>query len=431
MTETQAKAQRNGDLLRQVFADAVKAVQPQCCLPRYMPPPCAGRTLLVCAGKAAAAMARVFEQNHPGPLQGIAVVPDGHEAECQRVKVMTAAHPVPDARSLEAAELALQQAEKLGPDDLLVCLLSGGASALLCRPADTLTLERKRSINHALLAAGVPIAEINCVRKHLSGIKGGRLALAARPARCYTLAISDVVGDDPAVIGSGPTQPDASTSAEALRILSDHKLDSADVSAWLRDAGSETPKPGDARLAGGTYHIIATGKDALAAAQASARRQGCDVESLGEGLTGDAFELGLAHARRVRELLAGSTKPSAPRLLVSGGETTVRVSGRGRGGRNTHYLLALAMALDGQPGVSAIACDTDGIDGCSEHAGAIYLPSMQKVWRARGMDPESHALDCDSAGFFAALDGLIKTGPTRTNVNDFRAILMLPEAWPA
>ena len=416
------------DLLKRLFETAVQAVMPSPCVARYMPEPTRRRTLVVAAGKAAASMAQAFEQHFPGPLSGIAVVPDGHEASGRNIEVLTAAHPVPDLRSVAASRRALELARGLGPEDQLICLLSGGGSACLCLPADDLSLDQKNRLISALLNNGAPISELNCVRKHLSGIKGGRLALAARPADSVTLAISDVVGDDPATIASGPTQPDPGSSAEAIEILKRYALLDDEIWCWLQSRDSETPKPGDDRLLGCSYQVIAAAGDALAAATALADCEGLQVECLGDDFEGDARELAQAHAMLVTEIL--STSPSSQsRLLLSGGETTVCVSGDGKGGRNTEYLLALATALDGRQGVLALACDTDGIDGRGGHAGAVYTPSLRKQWQSRSLEPADYASRNDSAGFFAALDALVVTGPTRTNVNDFRAILLLPDAW--
>lgn len=418
------------ELLLALFRAGVEAVKPSKCLPAFIPAPAGGRTVLVAAGKAAASMAQTVEQHFPGPLSGIAVVPNGHELPCKSIDVLTAAHPVPDMRSVTASHRALELAHGLNGGDQLVCLLSGGGSACLCLPANGISLDHKQALITALLDQGAPISDINCVRKHLSGIKGGRLALAARPAACLTLAISDVVGDDPSTIASGPTQPDPGTSAEALKILKRHELLDAGVSRWLQSEGSETPKPGDDWLCNGRYQLIAAARDALDAAQSVAEKEGLRVENLGDDLEGTARALANAHVRRIDEILQ-TRPPSQPRLLLSGGETTVRVTGNGKGGRNTEYLLALAAALDGRRGVSALACDTDGIDGRGGQAGAIYTPSLRDMWRSKNLDPARFAKDSDSAGFFASLDALVMTGPTLTNVNDFRAILLTPDAWRA
>lgn len=424
------KDSQGAEILLALFDTAVQAVLPSRCLPTFVPEPISGHTLVVAAGKAAATMAQTFEQHFSGAFEGIAVVPDGHDAVCETLEVVTASHPVPDSRGVAASRRVLELVGRLGEGDQLVCLLSGGASALLCLPADGLSLERKREITRTLLNAGAPVTDINCVRKHLSAIKGGRLATAASPAATLTLAISDVVGDDPAVIASGPTQADPTSSADAAAILARFGLLQGDVSTWLHDAKSETPKPGDPRLQNCDYRIIASGRTALVAAQKAAERDGLRVDCLGDDLEGDARELAQAHAMRVCEILSTTARPDRPRLLLSGGETTVAVTGAGQGGRNTEYLLALAMSLDGRPGVSALACDTDGIDGRGGHAGALYTPAVREAWLSRAMDPEAYAAENDSAGFFEALGALIATGPTRTNVNDFRALLLLPEAWP-
>lgn len=428
-----------------LFDAAVAAAMPSRCLPAFIPKPAEGRTLVVAAGKAAAAMAQIFERDFAGAVSGVAVVPDGHEARCERIEVVSAAHPVPDSRNVAASRRVIEQVQGLSRTDQLVCLLSGGASACLCLPADELTLANKQDLSRKLLGAGASISEINCVRKHLSAIKGGRLAAAAWPAACRTYAISDVPGDDPAVIGSGPTCADETRSADALAVLEKYGAAQESAMRWLARAESETLKPGDGRLEHSEYQIVATAGDALAAAGAKAGEIGLDSLCLGDDLEGEASVLAAEHAERVREILASTPRPAKPLVLLSGGETTVRVAGSdkgygkgygksagkglGKGGRNTEYLLALAAALDGQRGVSALACDSDGIDGCGGHAGALYTPDMSERWAQRGLEPQVYAASSDTAGFFAALDALLTTGPTLTNVNDFRAILLLPEAW--
>lgn len=416
--------------LRAVFTETLAAVLPSNCLPPFVPEPSRGRTVVVGAGKAAAAMARTFEDSFAGSLSGVVVVPGQHEVPCHMIEVLTAAHPVPDARSVAASRHLLASVASLTAADQVVCLLSGGASSLLCLPAAGLSLEQKQALTHELLMVGADIRDINTVRKHLSAIKGGRLAMAMHPAHCLTLAISDVVGDDPAVIGSAPTLPDAGTSNDALAVLKKYAMQHhKEALAWLRNPASESPKPEHHRL-GCEYKIIASARDALGAAQLAGERRGWLVQSLGVDLAGDARRLAREHAEMVRRLLSAA-RPDKPLMLLSGGETTVCVTGNGRGGRNTEYLLALARAMDGQAGVYALACDTDGIDGYGGHAGAMYWPAQRAAWLEQALRPSSYAASNDSAGFFARLGGLVDCGPTLTNVNDFRAILIMPEAWGA
>ncbi len=408
---------------------AIDAAAPARCLPPHLPPPPRGRTLVIGAGKAAAAMARAVEEHWDGPLAGLVITRYGHGVPCRRVEVVEAAHPLPDAAGIAAAQRLLGLLRDLGPDDLVLALISGGGSALLCLPAPGVTLEDKQRLTRALLRSGAAIGEINCVRKHLSAIKGGRLALAAAPAAVVTLLISDVPGDDPAVIASGPTAADASSSAEALAILDRYRIPvPAAVRAWLRRPESETSKPGDPRLAGVQHRLIATPRLALAAAAASARAAGVEPLILGDALEGEARALGREHAQlalaRLRDGDAADARRARPRLLLSGGETTVTVRGSGRGGRNAEYLLALALALGGAPGIWALAADTDGIDGTEDNAGAIVTPATLARAAARGMDPAELLAANDAWGLFAALGDLVVTGPTRTNVNDFRAILV-------
>lgn len=409
-------------LLRDMFTAAVDAVSPARCLPAFLPkPPAHGRTIVVGAGKAAASMAQAVEAHWPGDLSGLVVTRYGHGAPTRSIEVVEAAHPVPDQAGLDAAARMRAMVGGLSADDLVLCLISGGGSALLTAPADSLPLADKQAVTRDLLRCGATISEINCIRKHLSAIKGGRLARAAHPARVVALLISDVPGDDPSVIASGPTLADPTTLADARAVLDRYAITPPrSVAACLADPRSETPKPGDAALARSEVHIIAKAADALGAAAATADAAGYDPVILGDDLEGEARDLGADHAR----LALSHLDRGRPVTLISGGETTVTVLGSGRGGRNVEYLLGLAVALDGATGIHATACDTDGIDGSEDNAGAIVTPDTLSRAAAQGMDPHAYLADNDAYGFFAALGDLIVTGPTRTNVNDFRAILI-------
>mgnify|MGYP001237764383 CR=1 FL=1 len=415
--------QSSRDLLRALFDAAVEAAAPGRCLPPYLPAAPAGRCVVVGAGKAAAAMACSVEESWPGgagDLSGLVVTRYGHGVATDRIDVVEAAHPVPDAAGREAARTIIGLVEALGPDDLALCLISGGGSALLALPAARVTLADKQAVNKALLGAGATISEMNTLRKHLSAIKGGRLAAAAAPARCVSLVISDVPGDDPAVIASGPTVADPTSFVDARSVLEKYAIAApASVAAHLAAAADETPKPGNPRLANTELHLIATPGASLKAAAAHARAAGIEPLILGDSLEGEARELGALHGAMTRSRL-----DDGPLVILSGGETTVTVTGAGRGGRNAEYLLALAIALDGAPGVHAIACDTDGIDGSEDNAGAIIDPDSLARGRAVGLDSRALLNDNDAYGFFQALGDLVVTGPTLTNVNDFRAIFI-------
>jgi hydroxypyruvate reductase len=398
---------------------------PEQCLPPFLPQPPRGRTIVVGAGKAAATMAKTVEEHWPGELSGLVVTRYGHHAPCKRIEVVEAAHPVPDLAGREAAERVLHLVQGLGENDLVLCLISGGGSALLALPAPGLTLQDKQAINRALLKSGANITEMNCVRKHLSAIKGGRLAAACHPARVVTLTISDVPGDDPAVIASGPTVPDRTTFADALAILDKYAIDEPrSVLAHLRAAREETPKPGDPRLARSETHMVAAPQQSLEAAAEVARKSGVTPLILGDSLEGEAREVALVHAGIARQVLRHGQPAAAPCVLLSGGETTVTVRGKGRGGRNVEFLLALAVALGGEPRVHALAGDTDGVDGTEDNAGAIIAPDTLARAAAAGVDAKSRLADNDGYTFFSSLGDLVKTGPTLTNVNDFRAILV-------
>ncbi len=412
--------------LRSLFDAAVAAAAPGRVLPRYLPPQPVGRTAVIGFGKAAAAMAAAVEAHWPAPLEGFAVTRYGHGVPCRTVDVVEAGHPVPDTAAVAAADRALALAGSLGADDFLLCLASGGGSALLAKPAPGIGLDQKQDVTRSLLASGAAIAEINCVRKHLSAIKGGRLAAAAAPAPVVTLAISDVPGDDPATIASGPTVADPTDAADALAILAHHRIrPGGAVEAVLASPAAETP----GTLANARFEIAACAADALAAAARAAEQAGIAATILGDDLEGEAAELGAAHAALAREAARAT---GAPRILLSGGETAVTLPrpGCGRGGRNTEYLLALANGLGGAPGIWAIACDTDGIDGTEDNAGAVISPDSLARAADAGIDARAALAAHDSYGFFAALGDLVVTGPTRTNVNDFRAILIGGGAGP-
>jgi hydroxypyruvate reductase len=412
-------------LLRRMFDAAIAAAQPALCLPPQLPPPPRGRTLVIGAGKASAAMARALEDHWPGALQGLVVTRYGYEVPCRRIEIVQAAHPVPDAAGERAAARMLDMVRGLGTDDLVIALVSGGGSSLLVAPAPGLTLADKQVVNRSLLASGATISEMNCVRRHLSAIKGGRLAAACHPARVVTLLLSDVPGDDPTDIASGPTVADASTCADALAILQRYRIEvPAAVRAVLESGAGETVKPGDPRLAGCETRMIATPQRALEAAAAVAREAGVTPYILGDSLEGEARDLGKALAGIARQVAVHGQPFVPPCVLLSGGETTVTLKGSGRGGRNVEFLLALALGLAGLPGVHAMAGDTDGVDGAEDIAGAILTPdTLARAW-ALGIQPRASLDNNDGHGFFQALGDSVVTGPTLTNVNDFRAIVI-------
>jgi len=419
-------------LLRQLFEAAIAAADPARCLPPHLPTPAelgAGRLVVVGAGKAAAAMARAVEEHWTGApeqLSGLVVTRYGHGVPCRYIEVVEAAHPVPDAAGEGAARRILEQVRGLGPQDVVLALISGGGSALLAAPAEGIDLAGKRALTNALLRSGAAIGEMNCLRKHLSAIKGGRLALAAWPARVLTLAISDVPGDDPAVIASGPTVADPTTCNEALAIAERYRLDLP--SAWrqrLADGSLETPKPGDPCLANNEFRLIASPRQMLEAAAAAARRAGVTPLILGDAIEGEAREVAKVMAAMARSAAAHGNPVPPPCVLLSGGETTVTLGdARGRGGRNSEFLLALALALDGVPGIHALAADTDGVDGSEDNAGAFVAPDTLVRARDKGLNAAGMLAVHDAWGFFHGLDDLVVTGPTRTNVNDFRALLV-------
>ncbi len=412
-------------LLRAMFDAAVAAAQPQLCLPPHLPPAPKGRTLVIGAGKASAAMARALEDHWPGKLEGLVVTRYGYEVPCQRIEIMQAAHPVPDANSQLAAQRIRQFVSGLTEDDLVIALISGGGSSLLIEPGEGLTLADKQAVNSALLASGATISEMNCVRRHLSGIKGGRLAAACHPAKLVTLLISDVPGDSPMDIASGPTVGDTTTCADALAVVDRYRIAVPDaVRALLQSGQGETVKPGDARLARAETRMTTAPQIALEAAAEVARQAGYTPYILGDSLEGEAKDLGKTLAGIARQVATKSQPFQTPCVLLSGGETTVTLKGKGRGGRNVEFLLSLAVGLDGLPGVYAMAGDTDGVDGVEEIAGAIAGPdTLARAW-AQGINPRASLDNNDGHGFFQALGDSVVTGPTLTNVNDFRAIVI-------
>ncbi|MBK5539867.1 glycerate kinase [Pseudomonas sp. TH07] len=411
--------------LRELFATAIDAAHPQHVLEAHLPRDRSGRVIVIGAGKAAAAMAQVVERCWQGEVSGLVVTRYGHGAPCQKIEVVEAAHPVPDAAGLAVAKRVLELVSNLSEQDRVIFLLSGGGSALLALPAAGISLADKQSINKALLKSGATIGEMNCVRKHLSAIKGGRLAKACWPASVYTYAISDVPGDLATVIASGPTVADPSTSAEALAILKRYAIDvPAAVRNWLQSAESETVKPGDPALARSHFQLIARPQQSLEAAAVKARQAGFSPLILGD-LEGESREVAKVHAGIARQVLLHGQPLAAPCVILSGGETTVTVRGTGRGGRNAEFLLSLTDSLKGLPGIYALAGDTDGIDGSEDNAGAIMTPDSYSRAAALGLSASDELDNNNGYGYFAALDALIVTEPTRTNVNDFRAILIL------
>jgi glycerate 2-kinase len=405
----------------------------------FLPPPPRGRTLVLGAGKAGGAMAQAVEALWPAdaPLSGLVVTryqhtPPRPQGLPHRIEVVEAAHPVPDAAGLQAAERILALAHGLTPVDLVLCLISGGGSALLTLPAEGLTLADKQRINRDLLASGANIGEMNCVRKHLSRIKGGRLAAACAPAKVVTLTISDVPGDDPSVIASGPTVPDATSCADAVAILRRYAIEVPPAIMGLLEQGElETPKPGDPIFAGHELHMIATPQQSLEAAAAAAREIGLDAHILSDELEGESREVGKVHAALARAVARRAQPFGRPCVILSGGETTVTVrrqpegTPRGRGGRAGEFCLGLAQALQGQAGVWALAADTDGIDGMEDNAGAFVAPDTLQRALAQGMKIDQYLQRNDAYGYFSTLGDLVVTGPTHTNVNDFRAMLVL------
>lgn len=412
-------------LLRAMFDAAVASAQPSLCLAPHLPQPPKGRTIVIGAGKASAAMAQALEAHWSAPLEGLVITRYGYAVPCQRIEIVEAAHPVPDEAGLRATARMRELVSGLTEDDLVIALISGGGSALLVAPGEGISLADKQAVNTALLRSGANIAEMNCVRRHLSQVKGGRLAAACHPARVVTLLISDVPGDNAVDIASGPTVADPTTRADALAILERYQIAVSDsVRAYLDRNEAESIKPGDPRLQNNATHFITTPQVALEAAAKVAQAAGYTPYILGDSLEGEARDLGLAMAGMARQVARRGQPFQAPCVLLSGGETTVTVKGSGRGGRNVEFLLSLAVALDGLPGVHAIAGDTDGVDGAEEIAGACITPdTLARAWAA-GLHPRKSLDNNDGHGFFQALGDSVVTGPTLTNVNDFRAIII-------
>ena len=425
--------------LEYLFHAAVTRALPLHNTAAYLPQPPKGRTIVVGAGKAAGAMAQAVEAYWPADasLEGLVVtryhhIPPRPAGLPQRVEIVEAAHPVPDAAGLAAAQRILALTQGLTEDDLVLCLISGGGSALLTLPAEGLSLQEKQRINQALLDSGANIGEMNCVRKHLSRIKGGRLAAACAPARVLTLTISDVPGDDPSVIASGPTVPDASSCADALAILQRYAIAvPAGVQAQLESGVLETPKPGDPAFSGHAVHLIATPQQSLEAAAAAARAAGLSAYILSDEIEGQSREVGKVHAALARAVAQKGQPFQKPCVILSGGETTVTIrprqpgAAKGRGGRAGEFCMGLALALQGQAGVYALAADTDGIDGVEDNAGAFVAPDTLQRALAAGMKLSDYLDRNDACGYFERLGDLLVTGPTHTNVNDFRALLIL------
>ncbi|PLY41117.1 glycerate kinase [Janthinobacterium sp. ROICE36] len=412
-------------LLQAMFHAAIAAAQASHCVPPHLPPVPKGRLIVIGAGKASAAMAQAVEQHWPGPLSGLVVTRYGYAVPCQRIEIVEAAHPVPDAAGMQAAQRMLDLVRNLQADDTVLCLISGGGSSLLALPLDGISLEDKQDLNRALLASGASIGEMNCVRRHLSAIKGGRLAAACHPAQVLTLAISDVPGDKLGDIGSGPTVGDATTCEDALAIVRRYGLDLPDsVRAVLESGRGESVKPDDPRLVRTRTTLIATPQMALEAAAAVARAAGFTPYILGDSLEGEARDVGKVMAGIALQTAVRGQPFPGPCVLLSGGETTVTVRGNGRGGRNVEFLLALGIALEGQAGIHALAGDTDGVDGQEDIAGAVLAPdTLQRAWTL-AIRPRDSLDNNDGHGFFQALGDSVITGPTLTNVNDFRAILI-------
>ncbi|QDZ12520.1 glycerate kinase type-2 family protein [Devosia ginsengisoli] len=413
-------------LLEQMFRQAVAQAQPALAVSRHLPEKPKGRTIVIGAGKASAQMARAFEQAWDGKLTGLVVTRYGYAEACERIEIVEAAHPVPDEAGFLAARRMLETVSGLGPDDLVVALISGGGSALLPAPAPGLTLDDEQAINRALLASGAPIGVMNLIRNQFSTIKGGRLAAHCAPARVATLVVSDVPGDDPALVASGPTIPLAGSRELARQYAELYRLDLPEPArALLAGDGNPAPKPDDAVFARNSVSTIASAALSLDAAAELAREQGIEAAILSDSIEGESRDVAQVHAAMAREIAQRNRPFNKPVVLLSGGETTVTLRGKGgRGGRNAEFLLALAIAIDGVDGISALAADTDGIDGSEDNAGAFVDDTTATRLRQAGVDPLAALAENDAWGAFNAVGDLLVTGPTGTNVNDFRAILI-------
>jgi glycerate 2-kinase len=414
---------------RRLFTDlyeaAVAAADPARVIGRFLPERPKGRTIVIGAGKGSAQMARAFEEAWDGPLEGLVVTRYGYGAPCTRIEVVEAAHPVPDAAGLAGAQRLLRTVSGLTADDLVVALISGGGSALLPAPAGRLSLDDEIAVNRALLASGAPISAMNAIRKHVSAIKGGRLAAAAHPARVVTLVVSDIPGDVAALVSSGPTVPDSLTREDALRLVETWRMElPAAVMAHLASPEADAPLPDEQRFAGNEVHVIASAAVSLEAAAAAARAQGLEAVILSDAIEGEAREVAGVHAAIAREVAARNRPFAKPVVILSGGETTVTLRGAGKGGRNSEFLLALALGIDGVAGISAFAADTDGIDGSEDNAGAFCDGTSAARLRAAGRDPRALLAANDAWTAFDALGDLFSPGPSGTNVNDLRAMLV-------
>ncbi|MBX9465804.1 MAG: glycerate kinase [Aquamicrobium sp.] len=410
-----------------LFTAAVAAADPERVIRDFLPQKPTGRTIVIGAGKASAQMAVAFEKAWDAPLEGLVVTRYGYAAPCERIEVIEAAHPVPDEAGLVASRRLLESVEGLTSDDLVVALISGGGSALLPSPPDGMSLADEIAVNEALLASGAPISAMNTLRKHLSTIKGGRLALAAHPARVVSLIVSDIPGDNPAFVASGPTVPDRAAREEALAIVRDYGLKLPDAALrHLQSEAAEAPSPEDPAFAGNEVHVIASAARSLEAAAEEARRCGIEAVILSDAIEGEARDVAGMHAAIVREIAARDRPFRKPVLLLSGGETTVTIRGKGgKGGRNSEFLLALALAIEGVEGIHAFAADTDGIDGSEDNAGAFADFTSAARIRAAGIDPKQALGRNDAWTAFDAVGDLFVPGPTGTNVNDLRAILVV------
>jgi glycerate 2-kinase len=412
-------------LLTSVFEAAVAAADPELTIRRHLPAKPKGRTIVIGAGKGSAQMAAAFEKAWDGPLEGVVVTRYGFAAPCERIRIVEASHPVPDANGLEAAKLLLQTISGLTEDDLVVALISGGGSALLPSPAGNLTLADEIAVNEALLASGAPISAMNTIRKHISGIKGGRLAAAAHPARVVSLVVSDIPGDNPALVASGPTVPDEASRADALRLIETYRIAlPANVMAHINSAAADAPQPTDPRFARNEVHVIASAAVSLDAAAEAARKQGVETVILSDAIEGEAREVGGVHAAIAREVATRNRPFNKPVLILSGGETTVTLRAKGKGGRNSEFLLAFAIGIDGLQGIDALAADTDGIDGSEDNAGAFADGSTVSRMHAASVDAKAMLAGNNAWTAFNSVGDLFVPGPTGTNVNDLRAILI-------
>lgn len=413
--------------LESLMRVAVEAALPTKRLAAFLPPLPKGRTIVVGAGKGSAQMAVALEELWPGPLDGVVVTRYGYAAPCRRIRVLEAAHPVPDEAGLEASRILIETVRGLTADDLVIALISGGGSALLPAPPPGMTLADEIAVNEVLLASGAPISVMNVIRKHLSMIKGGRLALAAHPARVVTLVISDIPGDDPALVASGPTVPGAGTRSNALAHLRQWAISLPDAAMTrLQSPDADAPDPADLRFAANTVHVIASAAVSLEAATNAARQTGIDAVILSDAIEGEARDAGQMHAAIAREVALRGRPFAQPVVILSGGETTVTLRGKGgKGGRNSEFLLALARGIAGFENIHALAADTDGIDGSEDNAGAYAHGDSVAAMRGAGIDPAAALANNDAFTAFDAIGGIVHTGPTGTNVNDFRAILVL------